>query len=97
MTLQPEYGRLVTAFCGTFWPGVADQGLTHGSAPRSNSATMRAETSAYRSRITLLRCQSRASFVCANSCGLSPGAADCWSERGTDPPGYMDRPTRADG
>jgi hypothetical protein len=22
--LQPEYGRFVTAFCGTFWPAVAD-------------------------------------------------------------------------
>ena len=45
-TLQPEYGRFVTAFCGTFCPAVADHGLIHGAAPRSNSATMRADTSA---------------------------------------------------
>src|SRR6266446_10477801 len=50
ITLQPEYGRFVTAFCGTFWPGVADHGLTQGAAPRSSSARMRADTSAYRSR-----------------------------------------------
>jgi hypothetical protein len=45
ITLHPEYGRLVTAFCGTFWPAVADQGLIQGAAPRSSSAIMRAETS----------------------------------------------------
>jgi hypothetical protein len=46
ITLQPEYGRFVTAFCGTFCPGVADQGLTQGAAPRSSSARIRADTSA---------------------------------------------------
>src|SRR6266481_6806735 len=50
ITLQPKYGRFVTAFCGTFWPGVADHGLTQGAAPRSSSARTRADTSAYRSR-----------------------------------------------
>src|ERR1700735_1956943 len=38
------------ALHGVFAPRVADQGLIQGAAPRSNSATMRADTSAYRSR-----------------------------------------------
>jgi hypothetical protein len=50
MTLQPEYGLLLTALHGTLWPAVADHGLIHGGAPRSNSATIFADTSAYRSR-----------------------------------------------
>jgi hypothetical protein len=32
---------LLTAFRGTFAPGVADHGLIHGAAPASSSATMR--------------------------------------------------------
>jgi hypothetical protein len=45
-TLHPESGRFVTALQGVFAPGVADHGFTQGAAPASNSATMRAETSA---------------------------------------------------
>src|SRR5260370_19097702 len=45
-TLHPEYGRLLTALHGVFAPGLADHGLTQGAAPSSNSATMRADTSA---------------------------------------------------
>jgi hypothetical protein len=37
---------LVAALHGVFMPAVADQGLIHGAAPRSNSATMRVDTSA---------------------------------------------------
>src|SRR3954454_7798321 len=46
VTLHPEYGRFVAALHGVFAPAVADQGLIHGAAPASSSATMRDETSA---------------------------------------------------
>jgi hypothetical protein len=41
---------LVIALQGVFMPAVADHGFTHGAAPCSNSVTIRAETSEYKSR-----------------------------------------------
>src|SRR5260370_36998855 len=67
ITLQPEYGRFVTAFCGTFWPGVADQGLTQGAAPRSSSARTRADTSAYRSRFITQPSTDPGAHICASA------------------------------
>src|SRR5262249_218036 len=77
ITLQPDYGRFVTAFCGTFWPSVADHGLTQGAAPRSNSARMRAESV----EIALHR-RAKARTVCSRgtlhlsgaACGVRLGA-----------------------
>ena len=45
-----------------FAPAVADQGLTQGTAPLSNSAMIRAETSAYKSR--------RIGHLASTACGL---------------------------
>jgi hypothetical protein len=43
---------LVAALHGVFAPAVADHGLIQGAAPPSNSAIIRVETSAYKSRFT---------------------------------------------
>jgi hypothetical protein len=98
MTLQPEYGRPETAFCGTFWPAVADHGLIHGAAPRSSSATIRPDTSEYRSRFITwphcLRglCLRRAAYYR----GVAPAVSGPTPHHGQATPSRANRGTRAE-
>src|SRR5262245_40479545 len=90
MMLHPEYGRFVAALQGVLAPGVADQGLIHGAAPASSSATMRAETSAYKSRFMStrwLKVKRPGEVACHSRVGPSGRAHQKFTLRG-----YLDRP-----
>ena len=88
ITLHPEYGRFVAAFCGTFRRAVADHGFTQGAAPASSSAITRVDTSRrdHASQHGLAATAMRPSF--ANGRSLSPRSAIafCCVERRGDPP-----------